>query len=127
MKKAMFISLVLVISGFLSGCYNGFGHIEAGIKDIAMRNSTVDVCISLLEVAPRISHGKYYYDRCFFQGPEGNVLKAYCPKDSLKSRKMVIGQSYRVHANFWGKYGSVIDPNEGVFFDPDGEVISCQK
>lgn len=134
MKKSMFSAvyrgLVLVLVTFLGGCYNGVAHMRAGIEDTIERNSTVDACLPLVAVAPRISRnssGKYYYDRCLFQGPDESISWAYCPKNSLKSGKMAIGQSYMVHANFWGKFGSTIDPNEGFFFNPDGEVIPCQK
>lgn len=133
MKKSQFLAisrvLVLILVTLLGGCYNGVAHIKEGIEGTIERNSTVDMCLPLVAVAPRISRnssGKYYYDRCLFQGPDGSTSWAYCPKNSLGSGKMELGKSYMVHANFWGNYGSTIDPHEGFFFDPDGEVIPCK-
>ncbi|EKE22245.1 MAG: hypothetical protein ACD_7C00016G0006 [uncultured bacterium] len=131
MKRSILLAVswgfVFIFATLLGGCYNGVAHIRAGIEDHVNRNSTIDTCLTLVAIAPRILHGKYYYDRCLFQGPGKETSWAYCPKNSLESGKMTLGRGYMVHANFWGKYGSTIDPNEGFFFDADGEVISCQK
>ncbi|HBI17189.1 MAG TPA: hypothetical protein DDY52_03510 [Candidatus Moranbacteria bacterium] len=134
MKKSLFSvvfrGFVFIFIALLGGCYNGVAHIKAGIEDSIERNSTHDMCLVLVAVAPRVSRnssGKYYYDRCLFKRPgQEDTSWAYCPKNSLGSGKMQLGKSYMVHANFWGNYGSTIDPNEGFFFDADGEVIPCK-
>ncbi|EKE21618.1 MAG: hypothetical protein ACD_7C00167G0002 [uncultured bacterium] len=126
MKKFTLLVVSLILCLFsLNGC--AITYLSGGVEDTIKRNSTQDTCLELAAVAPRILHGKYYYDRCLFKGPGENTSWAYCPKSSLESGKMTLGQSYMVHANFWGNFGSTIDPNEGFFFNPDGEVISCQK
>jgi len=132
MKAKLGLTIVLFFSLFLNSCGSfryGIAHISAGIKDIERRNSTHDMCLKLKAVYPRVSKvsEKYYYDRCEFQGPGETISYAYCPKNSIKSGKMEIGKCYMVHANFWGKYGETIDPNEGMFFNPDGNVIPCQE
>lgn len=122
------VTIIFLITS-LSSC--AITYLTGGVEEVIERNSTTDMCLGLVEVLPRISRnssGKYYYDRCLFRGPDENTFSwAYCPKSSLESGKMTLGKSYMVHANFWGNYGSTIDPKEGFFFNPDGDVISCQK
>ncbi|KKP71601.1 MAG: hypothetical protein UR65_C0030G0010 [Candidatus Moranbacteria bacterium GW2011_GWE2_35_164] len=73
MKRSILLAVswgfVFIFATLLGGCYNGVAHIRAGIEDHVNRNSTIDTCLILVAIAPRILHGKYYYDRCLFQGP----------------------------------------------------------
>lgn len=132
MKKSIssiVFGLFLIFFMLLNGC--AITYLTGGAEEVIERNSTTDMCLELVNVLPRVSRnssGKYYYDRCLFRVPGANTfIWAYCPKYALESGKMELGQSYMVHAKFNGDYGSAIAPNEGFFFNPDGEVISCKK
>lgn len=131
----MFKIIVKLAIGFflfsISGCAGPAmlaSNIKASINQKVEENSTYEMCLELVAVGKRISRGKHYYDICLFERTGSNYkYRAYCPKNSLESGKMTLGELYEVHANGFDQFGSTKDPNEGFFFNPDGNVIRCQK